>query len=89
MILFLFELTCSQIWLNPLVNDHQCGYSTKLAKENLKKKPWLKCDESFPQKNFLNLGVIKKEFVKKYSFSIVEVIIWQNFVSKKLNHFLI
>ncbi len=27
----------------------------------------------FPQKNFRNLGVIKKEFVKKYSFTIVEV----------------
>jgi len=38
MFFFLFVLTCSQIWLSPLANDHQCGYSTKLAKEKFKRK---------------------------------------------------
>jgi hypothetical protein len=33
----LSSLTCSQIWLIPLVDDHQCGYITKLGKK--KKKP--------------------------------------------------
>jgi hypothetical protein len=28
-------LACSQIWLFPLVDDHQSGYITKIEKETL------------------------------------------------------
>jgi len=31
----LFMLSGSQIWLIPLVDDHRCGYITKLKKKNL------------------------------------------------------
>jgi hypothetical protein len=34
----IFSLTCSQIWLSPLVDDHQSTYLTKLRIKNLGKK---------------------------------------------------
>jgi hypothetical protein len=34
----LFSLSCSQVWLNPLVEDRQSTYIMKLKKEKRKKK---------------------------------------------------
>ncbi len=40
----LCSLTCSQIWLIPHLEDHHCGYITKLGKKRGKKPPVLQID---------------------------------------------
>ncbi len=40
------SLTCSQIWLIPLVDDCKCGYVTKLKKEKEKEKEKASCVHS-------------------------------------------